>query len=62
MSAALDIASWALFIAGGAFSLIGAVGMLRMPDFYTRVHAASLTDIVGTIAVLKFFRHGRLGE
>jgi multicomponent Na+:H+ antiporter subunit G len=52
MSAALDIASWALFVAGGAFSLIGAVGILRMPDFYTRVHAASLTDIVGSLLIL----------
>jgi len=52
MSAALDIASWALFISGGAFSLIGAAGMLRMPDFYTRAHAASLTDIVGSLLIL----------
>jgi multicomponent Na+:H+ antiporter subunit G len=52
MSAALDVASWALVIAGGAFSLIGGVGMLRMPDFYTRVHAASLTDIVGSLLIL----------
>jgi multicomponent Na+:H+ antiporter subunit G len=52
MSAALDVASWALIVAGGAFSLVGAVGMLRMPDFYTRVHAASLSDIVGSLAIL----------
>jgi multicomponent Na+:H+ antiporter subunit G len=52
MSAVLDVASWALIVAGGAFSLVGAVGMLRMPDFYTRVHAASLTDIVGSLAIL----------
>ena len=52
MSAALDVASWALIIAGGAFCLIGAVGILRMPDFYTRVHAASVTDVVGSFAIL----------
>jgi multicomponent Na+:H+ antiporter subunit G len=52
MSAALDIASWALLLAGGAFCLVGAVGVLRMPDFYTRVHAASVTDNVGAFAVL----------
>jgi multicomponent Na+:H+ antiporter subunit G len=52
MSAALDIASWILILAGGAFCIVGAVGMLRMPDFYTRVHAASLTDIVGALAIL----------
>ena len=52
MSLALDIASWILIVAGGAFCLVGALGMLRMPDFYTRVHAASVTDIVGAFAIL----------
>jgi multicomponent Na+:H+ antiporter subunit G len=52
MSLAVDIASWALIVAGGAFSVIGAAGMLRMPDFYTRVHAASVTDVVGSLAIL----------
>lgn len=52
MSAALDIASWILVVGGGAFCLIGAVGVLRMPDFYTRVHAASVTDVVGSFAIL----------
>ena len=52
MSAVLDIASWALLLGGGAFCLVGALGVLRMPDFYTRVHAASVADNVGSFAVL----------
>ena len=52
MSAVLDIASWVLILAGGAFCLVGAVGTLRMPDFYTRVHAASVTDVVGSFSIL----------
>jgi multicomponent Na+:H+ antiporter subunit G len=52
MSAAVHIASWALILAGGAFCLVGALGILRMPDFYTRVHAASVTDVVGSFAIL----------
>ena len=52
MSAALDIASWILILAGGAFSMIGALGTLRMPDFYTRVHAASVTDTLGVGLIL----------
>ncbi len=40
----LDILSWALIVTGAAFLLIGAIGVLRMPDFYTRLHAAGLTD------------------
>ncbi|HLU06884.1 MAG TPA: monovalent cation/H(+) antiporter subunit G [Woeseiaceae bacterium] len=52
MELLLDIASWFLLIIGGAFVFIGGVGALRMPDFYTRMHAASLTDTLGTILVL----------
>ncbi len=47
MSAALDLIAWACILAGGAFCLIGAIGLLRMPDFYTRMHAASVTDTLG---------------
>lgn len=48
----LDILSWALLIGGGALVFIGGVGALRMPDVYTRMHAASITDTLGTICVL----------
>jgi multicomponent Na+:H+ antiporter subunit G len=52
MSAALDLASWILLVAGGLFCVVGGLGVLRMPDFYTRVHAASVTDILGAGLVL----------
>lgn len=48
----LDAVSWVLLIAGGAFVFIGGVGALRMPDLYTRIHAAGITDTLGTILVL----------
>lgn len=47
MSLVLDILSWMCIVAGGVFCMIGAFGLVRMPDFYTRVHAASITDTVG---------------
>jgi len=47
MSVAIDILSWVLLIAGGAFCVIGALGLVRMPDFFTRMHAASVTDTLG---------------
>jgi multicomponent Na+:H+ antiporter subunit G len=52
MSVALDIASWFLLVAGGLFCIVGGVGLLRMPDFYTRVHAASVTDTLGVGLIL----------
>ena len=52
MSTLLDIVS-ALLIAGGAFfSLVGGIGLMRMPDFYTRMHAASVIETLGAGLVL----------
>jgi multicomponent Na+:H+ antiporter subunit G len=43
----LDALSW-IFIAGGLFfMLVGTVGILRMPDVFTRLHAAGMTDTMG---------------
>lgn len=47
MNAALDLLSWMCLVAGGAFCIIGGIGLIRMPDFYTRVHAASVTETLG---------------
>jgi len=52
MIIALDIISWVLLSAGGIFILIGGIGVVRLPDLYTRMHAASLTDTIGTILIL----------
>ena len=47
----IDIASWILLCLGGGFVLIGGIGTLRLPEFYTRLHAASLTDTMATILI-----------
>ncbi|MCF4164101.1 monovalent cation/H(+) antiporter subunit G [Zavarzinia compransoris] len=37
----------------GAFAtLVGAIGLLRLPDFYTRAHAGGVTDTAGAIGIL----------
>ena len=48
----LDIISWTLLSAGGFFVLVGGIGALRMPNLYTRMHAASVTDTIGAVLVL----------
>lgn len=48
----LDILSWGLLLSGSGFVLAGGIGALRLPNFYTRMHAASLTDTMGTILIL----------
>lgn len=45
--------SWILICLGGFFIVAGAVGLLRMPDVFTRMHAASVIDTLGaTLLVL----------
>lgn len=43
----VDGASAALLVAGAAFYLIGAIGVNRMPDLFTRMHAASVSETLG---------------
>ena len=52
MTTLIDILSWVLLTLGGLSVLIGGIGALRMPDLYTRMHAASVTDSMGAILVL----------
>lgn len=47
-----DIISWILFVLGGLFVIAGSTGLLRFPDFYTRLHAAGVTDTLGTELIL----------
>lgn len=44
-----DILGWAFIVSGSVFMLIGAVGALRFPDFWTRLHAVSVTDTGGVL-------------
>lgn len=48
----LEIIGGVLVVVGGLFAFTGGVGLLRFPDFYTRTHAASLTDAVGAALIL----------
>ena len=44
MSLVLDFLSWVLLTAGAALGVLGGWGMHRFPDFYSRLHAAGVTD------------------
>ena len=48
----MAIVSWGLLVLGSAFCLIGTLGLMRLPDFYSRVHAASIIDSLGAILIL----------
>jgi multicomponent Na+:H+ antiporter subunit G len=43
----MDTIAGALLVAGLVFVLAGVIGVLRLPDFYARLHATSKCDTVG---------------
>ncbi|MEE9426935.1 MAG: monovalent cation/H(+) antiporter subunit G [Paracoccaceae bacterium] len=49
---AILILSWIFIVSGSVFVVIGAVGTLRFPDFWSRLHAASITDSAGAILLI----------
>ncbi|MGH8197507.1 MAG: monovalent cation/H(+) antiporter subunit G [Steroidobacteraceae bacterium] len=48
----VDAVSFTMLALGGFFVFMGGLGALRLPDLYTRMHAASLTDSLGTLLTL----------
>ena len=48
----IDALTWVLLLAGSFFLITGALGLLRMPEFFTRVHAAGLIDTLGALLLL----------
>ena len=52
MESAMDIASWILLMAGSRFAVVGGIGLLRLPDFFSRMHAGGMTDTMGAGMIL----------
>ena len=48
----IDILSWTCFVVGGFFLFVGSLGMVRMVDFWARLHAASIIDSAGIGLIL----------
>ena len=44
MAILLDIFSWISLLTGAGLMIVGAVGLIRLPDLYTRMHAAGIID------------------
>lgn len=52
MALLINILSGLLLLAGCFFVLAGSIGILRMPDLYTRIHAASVIDTAGASLII----------
>jgi multicomponent Na+:H+ antiporter subunit G len=48
----VEILSWFCFLAGGFLCISGSVGILRLPDFFSRLHASSVTETLATPLLL----------
>ena len=48
----VDILSWICLILGSILCIIGGLGLLRLPDFYSRMHGGGITDTLGASLVL----------
>ncbi|NUN53225.1 MAG: monovalent cation/H(+) antiporter subunit G, partial [Planctomycetaceae bacterium] len=48
----VEALSWALILAGAFFTIVGALGLMRMPELFTRMHAASITDTLGATLLI----------
>ena len=52
MDMVINILSWFFILSGSVFVVIGAFGTWRFPDFWSRLHAASITDSAGVILLI----------
>jgi multicomponent Na+:H+ antiporter subunit G len=52
MTIVLDILSWIMLIAGAFFVMTGSIGLVRMPDFFSRTHPAGLIDTLGAALII----------
>ncbi len=52
MSGLVDALSWLFLIAGSLFVITGGIGLVRMPDFFSRLHPAGLIDTLGAVLIV----------
>ena len=47
MDVIVDILTWILLVSGALFSIVGGFGIVRLPEFFSRMHAGGITDTLG---------------
>ncbi|MEM7224637.1 MAG: monovalent cation/H(+) antiporter subunit G [Pseudomonadota bacterium] len=52
MEILLDILSWPCIIVGSVLMIIGGVGLVRLPDLFTRMHAAGIIDTLAMALIM----------
>ncbi|MDG1873985.1 MAG: monovalent cation/H(+) antiporter subunit G [Mariniblastus sp.] len=54
-----NLVVWAFLISGSFFSIVGGVGIIRLPEFYSRLHGGGVTDTLGAgLIIVGLLIHG----
>ena len=62
VGAVLEVLSWVCLCVGSFFAVVGGIGILRLPDFFCRIHGGGITDTMGAGLVLAgLMLHAGLG-
>ena len=48
----LDIVTWIFLLAGSFFAIVGAIGIVRLPEFFSRLHGGGITDTLGAALII----------
>jgi len=55
----LDILTWIFLIAGSFFAIVGGIGIIRLPEFFSRLHGGGVTDTLGAgLIIVGLLFHG----
>ncbi len=52
MDMIVEVLSWVFIVSGSFFTIVGSLGVLRLPDFWTRLHGMSISDSAGVILLI----------
>jgi multicomponent Na+:H+ antiporter subunit G len=52
MQTAIEIVAGVLLMGGVFFSVVGGIGLIRLPDLFSRMHGSGMTDTLGAGLIL----------
>jgi multicomponent Na+:H+ antiporter subunit G len=47
MMLSINILTWVLLLSGSFFAVVGGIGIVRLPEFFSRLHGGGITDTLG---------------
>lgn len=55
----LSLLVWIFLLAGSFFAIVGGIGIVRLPEFFSRLHGGGITDTLGAgLIVVGLLIHG----